>query len=59
MVPFHFVGEFFVFWGDVKGGLWLFFSTIYNLLGEMSIIFHLGGVLGWAFCGGVLGGALR
>lgn len=38
---FSFCWEFFVFWGGIKGGLWLFFSTIYNLLGEMSIIFHL------------------
>ncbi|MCC3395236.1 hypothetical protein DWX59_00885 [Enterocloster aldenensis] len=41
MVPFHFDGGFFVFWG-IKGGLRLFFSTIYNLLWEMSILFHLG-----------------
>lgn len=46
---FSFCWGVFCFLGRYKGGgLWLFFSTIYNLLGEMSILFHLGGVLGGA-----------
>lgn len=39
---FPFCWRVFCFFGRIKGGLWLFFSTIYNLLWEMSILFHLG-----------------